>query len=218
MTAKPDLSVHLSPPPFPQFQRPHRLRCFTQPMKCLKDTESVSGHGLLLSAGLPEGCPLSTSVPCMHSSSSSAWIHTEYGSPVAPMYNPVKLTQQVGSAPRSRWSLCHWQDDASWGTCLDCTWTLLARIFLFHPGPSLWEVSFFPPSWATPHECRGPGYGIVAVTEAVETHDSCPKSRNSIRSPWMQCTFNRFTILRLHYKYNATLKTSLFVFLFCWFV
>lgn len=61
-------------PSLPQFQRPHRLRCFTQPMKCLKDTESVSGHGFL-SAGLPGWSQLSISVPCMHSSS-SAWTYT----------------------------------------------------------------------------------------------------------------------------------------------
>lgn len=46
------------PPFLPHLQRPHRLRCFTQPMKCLKDTESVSGHGFL-SAGLPGGTRLS---------------------------------------------------------------------------------------------------------------------------------------------------------------
>lgn len=71
------------PPFLPQLQRPHRLRCFTQPMKCLKDTESVSGHGFL-SARLPGGTRLSLSVSCMHSSS-SAWIYT--GGLVAPMYN-----------------------------------------------------------------------------------------------------------------------------------
>lgn len=92
MTAKPDLSVHLSPPPppsLPQFQRPHRLRCFTQPMKCLKDTESVSGHGFL-SAGLPEGSQLSH-LCAMHALIFlSMDAHTEYGSLVAPMYNPLR--------------------------------------------------------------------------------------------------------------------------------
>lgn len=76
------LSLHVpspfppSLPPFlPQLQRPHRLRCFTQPMKCLKDTESVSPHGHgFLSAGLPGGTHLYLSMSCMHSSS-TAWIY-----------------------------------------------------------------------------------------------------------------------------------------------
>lgn len=68
------------PPFLPQLQRPHRLRCFTQRMKCLKDTESVSPHGHgFLSAGLPGGTRLSFSVSCMHSSS-SAWIYGWPGS------------------------------------------------------------------------------------------------------------------------------------------
>lgn len=85
LTPKPQLTCAPPAPSSlpPQLQRPHRLRCFTQPMKCLKDTESVSPHGHgVLSAGLPGGTglslsvslPVSLSVSCMHSSS-SAWIY-----------------------------------------------------------------------------------------------------------------------------------------------
>lgn len=94
-----DLSVYLSPPPslppsLPHLQKPHRLRCFTQPMKCLKDTESVSPHGHgFLSAGLPEGTRLSLSISCMHSSS-AAWI---YGGLVASMYNQQTETDSTHS-------------------------------------------------------------------------------------------------------------------------
>lgn len=134
-----------APPPLPQFQRPHRLRCFTQPMKCLKDTESVSWAWFPLcwppckEADSPSLCHACTHLP------PHGHTHTEYGGPVAPMYNPPR----GGPAPTHKWqsgSVCvicaRWSifrlQEALFAcqlrnTRLDCTWTLLARrTFLFH--------------------------------------------------------------------------------------
>lgn len=77
------LSVCLScpalPSSFPHFQRPHRLRRFTQPMKCLKDIESVSGYGMATplhhtSTSSLEGSSLSLSRMRIHLPLPSAWM------------------------------------------------------------------------------------------------------------------------------------------------